>query len=62
MSTKTAGGSHPAVWSIDPPGATAPALTTHSTELGHKALIVEVPLSSGGTLRFGIVLIGRVDA
>jgi hypothetical protein len=62
MSTKTAGGSHPAAWSIDPPLATGAALTTHTTELGHKALIVEVSTSSAGTLRFGIVLVGRVDA
>ena len=61
MSTKTAGGSHPAVWSIDPPLATAAALTTHTTELGHTALVVEVP-TSAGRLRFGIVLVGRVDA
>jgi hypothetical protein len=62
MSIKTAGGSHPAVWSIDPPLASGPALTTHTTELGHKALMVEVPVSNTGTLRFGIVLIGRVEA
>lgn len=62
MSIKTAGGSHPAVWSIDPPLASGAALTTHSTELGHKALIVEVPVPNTGTLRFGIVLIGRVEA
>ena len=62
MSTKTAGGSHPAVWSIDPPLATGAALTTHTTELGHTALVVEVPTSGAGTLRFGIVLVGRVDA
>lgn len=66
MSIKTAGGSHPAVWSVDPPVATEAALANHTTELGHKALVVEVPVSRGvqgaGTLRFGIVLIGRVDA
>ena len=62
MSTKTAGGSHPAVWSIDPPVASGAPLTTSTTELGHKALIVEVPAGSAGTLRFGIVLVGRVDA
>ena len=62
MSTRTAGGSHPAVWSIDPPAASGAALTTTTTELGHKALIVEVPAGSAGTLRFGIVLVGRVDA
>ena len=66
MSIKTAGGSHPAVWSIDPPVATEAALANHTTDLGHKAVVVEVPVSragqSAGTLRFGVVLIGRVDA
>jgi hypothetical protein len=66
MSIKTAGGSHPAVWSIDPPQATENALATHTTELGHSAVVVEVPVSrksqSAGSLRFGVVLIGRIDA
>ena len=66
MSIKTVGGSHPAVWSIDPPAATGAALTTHTTDLGHTSVIVEVPVKGGGqgaaALRFGIVLIGRVDA
>jgi hypothetical protein len=62
MSTRTAGGSHPAVWSIDPPLATGAALTTSTTELGHNALIVEVSAGGAGRLRFGIVLVGRVDA
>lgn len=66
MSIKTAGGSHPAVWSIDPPVASEALLANHTTELGHKAVVVEIPVSRGaqgaGTLRFGIVLIGRVDA
>ena len=66
MSIKTVGGSHPAVWSIDPPAATAAPLTNHTTDLGHTSVIVDVPAAragqSAGALRFGIVLIGRVDA
>ena len=66
LSIKTAGGSHPAVWSIDPPTTSAAALANHTTELGHKSFIVEVPVArpgeTPGTLRFGIVLIGRVEA
>ncbi len=66
MSTNTAGGSHPAVWSIDPPVATTALLSNHTTELGHLALVVEVPVTRGrhdaGTLRFGIVLVGRIEA
>lgn len=68
VSRETIGGSHPAVLSIDPPAA-APkdsTLGTHTTELGHHALIVEVPVSRGGaaagTLRFGVVLVGRIEA
>lgn len=57
LSTKAVGGSHPAVWSIDPPVTSAAPMSTHKTELGHQALVVEV----GGT-HFGIVLIGRIDA
>lgn len=60
------GGSHPAVLSIDPPAATAPALQLHKTDLDHDAVIVEVPLARdgkpAGTLRFGLVLVGRIEA
>lgn len=66
MSIKTVGGSHPAVWSIDPPAATGAPLTPHTTDLGHNSVIVEVPVAragkTAGALRFGIVLIGRIDA
>jgi len=65
LSKHAIGGSHPAVWSIDPPVAPEPPLTLHTTELGHKALIVDVPVSRGGTpggtLRFGVVLIGKIE-
>jgi hypothetical protein len=56
LSKQTLGGSHPAVLSIDPPAATKQApLDVYTTQLGHKALIVQV-----GQLKFGIVLIGRI--
>jgi hypothetical protein len=61
LSKEAIGGSHPAVLSLDPPVATEAPLTVHSTELGHKGLIMEVP-ASGGTLRFGLVLIGKIEA
>ncbi len=61
LSTQTIGGSHPAVWSLDPPVATEAPLTVHTTDLGHKALVMEVPIA-GGTLRFGLVLIGKIEA
>jgi hypothetical protein len=62
ISKRTIGGSHPAVWSIDPPVADAKqaALSLHKTELGHDAVIVEVSLATGA-LKFGVVLIGRIE-
>jgi hypothetical protein len=57
LSKQTIGGSHPAVWSIDPPSASEAPLAVHTTDLGHKALVVQA-----GALRFGIVLIGRIEA
>lgn len=62
ISKRTIGGSHPAVWSIDPPVADQAPLSPHKTELGHDAVIVEVPLAgTAGTLKFGIVLVGRIE-
>lgn len=66
ISIRAVGGSHPAVWSIDPPSTTQAILSKHSTELGHESVIVEVPASRAGKpagmLRFGIVLIGKIEA
>ncbi len=61
ISKETIGGSHPAVLSIDPPVASEAALSLHTTELGHKAIVMEVPIQ-GGTLRFGVVLVGKIEA
>lgn len=61
LSKQTIGGSHPAVWSIDPPVAAEGALSIHTTDLGHKALVMEVPVA-GGVLRFGVVLVGKIEA
>ena len=66
ISTLTVGGSHPAVLSMDPPVAKAAALQLHTTDLDHDAVIMEVPVTRdgkpAGTLRFGLVLLGRIDA
>lgn len=65
LSKRAIGGSHPAVWSIDPPVTDKALFATHVTELQHDALIVEIPVQRGsqpGTMRFGIVLIGKIDA
>jgi hypothetical protein len=61
LSKQAIGGSHPAVWSLDPPVASEAPLTVHTTDLGHKALVMEVPIP-GGMLRFGLVLIGKIEA
>lgn len=61
VSKEAIGGSHPAVLSIDPPVSTAAPLAITTTELGHKAITLEVPVA-GGVLRFGLVLIGRIEA
>jgi hypothetical protein len=61
ISKEAIGGSHPAVLSIDPPVASAAPLSVGTTELGHKSIVLEVPVA-GGTLRFGLVLIGKIEA
>jgi hypothetical protein len=66
LSKAAVGGSHPGVWSIDPPAATGPVLSVHKTELDHQAVIVEIPaLRDGkpaGPLKFGLVLVGKIEA
>ena len=61
LSKETIGGSHPAAWSIDPPVASGAPLSVHPTELEHKAVVMEVP-AKGATLKFGLVLIGKIEA
>jgi hypothetical protein len=66
LSKGSIGGSHPGVWSIDPPVAKIPALQLHKTSLDHQAVVMEVPVTRdgkpSGTLRFGLVLIGTIEA
>ena len=67
LSKASIGGSHPGVWSIDPPAAgQQPLLSVHKTDLGHEALVVEVAAvrdgKPAGTLKFGIVLVGKIEA
>lgn len=66
LSKQSIGGSHPGVWSIDPPVAGAAPLSLHKTELGHDAVIMEVPVvrdgKPSGSLKFGLVLIGKIEA
>ena len=67
LSKGSIGGSHPGVWSIDPPAAGQEAvLSQHKTDLGHESLIVEVPATrdgkAEGVLKFGRVLVGKIEA
>jgi hypothetical protein len=61
MSKNTVGGSHPTPWMLDPPVADGAALTTGTNDMGFTYVVFEVP-SPGGALRFGLVLIGKVEA
>jgi hypothetical protein len=66
LSKQAIGGSHPGVLSIDPPSAGGVSLELHKTELGHDAVIVEVPTmrdgKPAGPLKFGVVVMGRIEA
>jgi hypothetical protein len=66
LSKQAIGGSHPGVLSIDPPVTNAAPLSLHKTELDHDAVIMEVPLTRSGkpagTMKFGLVLAGRIEA
>jgi hypothetical protein len=53
--------SHPAVMSIDPPVATAAPLTVSQNEAGHTSVVFEVPTAQG-PLRFGLILVGLIEA
>lgn len=66
MSGKSIGSSHPAAWSIDPPVATENVLAVHTNDAGHKSVIFQIPAArdgkEAGTIRFGLILIGEIDA
>jgi hypothetical protein len=65
LSKQTIGGSHPAVWSLDPPAvdpAGAALLSTRTNDAGHHAVVFEVPTSAGTPLRFGLILLGKIEA
>ncbi|HWP99365.1 MAG TPA: hypothetical protein VNK92_02730 [Vicinamibacterales bacterium] len=62
LSKQAIGSSHPAPWSIDPPAATEPPLSVRTNDAGHEAVVVEVPTSAGKPLRFGLILVGKIEA
>jgi hypothetical protein len=61
ISKQTLGASHPAALSLDPPVSTAAVLSSYTNELDHKGLTFEVRTSTGGTLKFGVILIGVIE-
>jgi hypothetical protein len=61
MSRDTVGASHPAPWSLDPPVTSAPLLST-GTDMDLTYIVFEVPTTGAKPLRFGLVLIGRIEA
>jgi hypothetical protein len=61
LAAKTTGIAHPAILSIDPPAATEAPLTVIQTDAGHTSVVFEVP-TSGGALKFGVILVGHIEA
>jgi hypothetical protein len=63
LSKQTIGGSHPAVWSLDPPALTDGApLSARTNDAGHEAIVFEVATASGTPFRFGLILVGKIEA
>ncbi len=61
LAAKSVNITHPAVLSIDPPVAAQAPLAVTQNEAGHTAVVFEVPTASGG-LRFGLILVGHIEA
>jgi hypothetical protein len=61
LGAKTTGIAHPAILSLDPPVASEAPLSVVQTDAGHTAVVFEVP-TAGATLRFGLILVGRIEA
>jgi hypothetical protein len=61
LAAKTVSITHPAVLSLDPPVASEAPLTVIQTDAGHTAVVFEVP-TAGAALRFGLILVGRIEA
>jgi hypothetical protein len=53
--------SHPAVLSLDPPVATQAPLAVTQNDAGHTAVVFEVPTAQG-PLKFGLILVGLIEA
>jgi hypothetical protein len=61
LAAKTVKITHPAVLSIDPPVASEAPHTVTQNDAGHTAVVFEVP-TTAGALRFGLILVGRIEA
>jgi hypothetical protein len=61
LAAKSVNITHPAVLSLDPPIASEAPLTVTQTDAGHTAVVFEVP-TTAGALRFGVILVGRIEA
>jgi hypothetical protein len=61
LAAKTTSIAHPAVLSIDPPVATGAPLSVTQNDAGHTAVVFEVP-TTAGSLKFGLILIGHIEA
>jgi hypothetical protein len=62
LSTLTIKSSHPAIWSLAPPVADGQLLSIITNDSGHQAVIFEVGLANGGKARFGLIVIGTIEA
>jgi hypothetical protein len=62
MSRQSIGSSHPGVLSVDPPETTAPPGSVTTNEAGHQGIAVEVPGPDGRAIRFGLILVGKIEA
>ena len=62
MATKTSGLDHPAVLSVDPPEASDDPLAVVTNDDGHQSVIFEVPVDGGEPIRFGVILVGKIEA
>lgn len=61
LAKKASRRAHPASISIDPPVATAAALSTTTNDLGHQVVVMSVPTSAGKPLTFGLVVEGTIE-
>jgi len=60
LSTRTVGASHPGPWMLNPPTTSEPALSTGTNDMKLQYVVFEV-LTTAGAMRFGLVLVGRVE-